>query len=94
MIFASKADAESYLEAIDVANGEYVAYDSEGRLLKLIPAWPHSATIMDGESEPTHNNELHDALSGFFLQLDLPSNWVKQASLEQMIEKAREYQTK
>jgi len=91
VVFEAKEDAEMYLEAIDVANGEYVGYDSEGRLLRLTPAWPHSATITDGESEPSHKDELSAALSGFFLQLGLPADWVRQASLEEMIDKAREY---
>lgn len=43
--FASAAAAEQYLEAIDVRNGEYVAYDAEGRVLVLgveeerVPVW-------------------------------------------------------
>lgn len=35
MIFASKSSAEIYLETIDVENGEYQAYDSEGTQLVL-----------------------------------------------------------
>jgi hypothetical protein len=35
MFFKSAADAERYLEPIDVRNGEYVAYDSVGRRLTL-----------------------------------------------------------
>ena len=35
MFFESAHTAERYLEAIDVEHGEYVAYDSEGRLLQL-----------------------------------------------------------
>jgi hypothetical protein len=35
LFFASSDDAERYLEPIDVRNGEYVAYDAEGRVLFL-----------------------------------------------------------
>lgn len=35
MFFASVQDAERYLEPVDVRNGEYVAYDADGRRLDL-----------------------------------------------------------
>ncbi len=35
LLFESVADAERYLEAIDVEDGRYVAYDSEGGVLRL-----------------------------------------------------------
>ena len=91
LVFDSKEAAEGYLEAIDVANGEYVGYDSEGRLLRLVPAWPHSTTIMEGEPEPNHKEELRSTLMKFFSQLGLPDDWIRQASLQDMIVKAGEY---
>ena len=33
LVFRSKIDAESYLEAVDVQNGEYRGFDAEGRPL-------------------------------------------------------------
>jgi hypothetical protein len=35
LIFSSPPAAERYLEAIDVRNGEYEAYDREGRRLAV-----------------------------------------------------------
>ena len=35
LIFDSREDAEDYLEAIDVRNNEYTAYDSKGTVLDL-----------------------------------------------------------
>lgn len=60
-IFEFVEDAERYLEPIDVRNGEYVAYDSEGRLLRLLPTSPH-ITVESAESEPSHTNEVKDLL--------------------------------
>ena len=34
-LFKTKQDAEEYLEPIDVHNQEYIAYDSQGMLLRL-----------------------------------------------------------
>ena len=39
-VFASVEDAEISLEPPDVESNRYVAYDSEGRLLRLIPTSP------------------------------------------------------
>jgi hypothetical protein len=36
LLFMSASDAERYLEPIDVLNSEYVAYDSEGKLLEIV----------------------------------------------------------
>lgn len=40
MLFRSIDAACRYLEPIDVRNGEYVAYDSWGRGLQLVPSEP------------------------------------------------------
>ncbi|MBB1062172.1 hypothetical protein [Marilutibacter spongiae] len=39
-VFPSVDAAARYLEPVDVRNGEYVAYDSAGFLLKLVPTEP------------------------------------------------------
>jgi hypothetical protein len=89
VIYDSIEDAAMGLEAIDVANGEYVGYDSEGRLLRLLPDWPHSAVIKDAEPEPTHQNQLRVTLADFLSQLGLSGEWLERASLDEMVEKAR-----
>ena len=41
-VYNSVEEAAMNLEAIDVENNEYIAYDSEGRLLRLIPNSVHA----------------------------------------------------
>lgn len=38
--FASVEAAASYVESVDVRNNEYIAYDSLGYMLKLVPTEP------------------------------------------------------
>jgi len=89
-IFASVEDAETGLEPIDVENDIYTAYDSEGRLLQLIPTSPR-ITMKDGEKEPTHAEELRVILFEFLLYVGLSGDWLKGASLQELVAKASEY---
>ncbi len=79
-IHDSLEEAQNQLEAIDVRNREYVAYDAAGRLLTidivtektrtlsgLVPADFASVRISDGEAAPTHHVELRKALIAFLI---------------------------
>lgn len=84
LFFKSLKNAEGYLEPIDVTNGEYVGYDSEGRLLdiRVVPVpvrlffgllgWDEDerVVISCAEQEPTHGEEL-----SHLLIRDLRSRW-------------------
>ncbi|MGH9943949.1 MAG: hypothetical protein ACRD9R_16515 [Pyrinomonadaceae bacterium] len=89
-IFASVEDVKIDLEPIDVENNIYVAYDSEGRLLSLAPTSPR-ITIQSAEQEPSHADELHAILFEFLLYVGLPAEWLRQASLQELVERAMEY---
>jgi hypothetical protein len=91
-IFKSVNDAESYLEPIDVKNNEYVAYDSEGRLLCLSATSFH-VTIESAELEPNHAPELRKILVGFLAYMKTPEDWLEIASLQDLVTKASEYKT-
>jgi hypothetical protein len=75
LFFKSAAHLEAYVEAIDVANGEYGAcWDAEGRLLTLVveahesailgvvPYHRETVRVAMAEDVPKHQAELHFAL--------------------------------
>ncbi len=90
IILGSVEDAEAHLEAIDVENDEYVAYDSEGRILRLIPTSPR-ITIESAEQEPQHAEELRAVLVSLLTYTGESADWLKQASLQELVDRALEY---
>jgi len=64
-IYWSLADAETQIEAIDIKNAEYIAYDGLGRLLSLEVITPQVIRIKLDEYEPTHVDEAVDSLRNF-----------------------------
>ncbi len=93
IVFASVEHAERYLEPIDVEENRCVAYDSEGRLLKLRPTEPR-ITIESAEAVPSHSREVRDILIEFLEYLGHSREWLTQASLSELVEKASPYATK
>jgi hypothetical protein len=91
-IFESVGNAERYLEPIDVENNMYTGYDSEGRLLALIPTHPR-VTITYAEQEPTHKNHLRKILVDFLMQLNFSENDLTDKSLQELIEISLKYKT-
>jgi len=63
-LFPSVDAAARYLEPIDVRNGEYIAYDSAGFLLKLVPTEP-VVSISGYLSYQPHQDQLEQVLSSF-----------------------------
>ena len=68
-VFQSEDDLIRDIEAIDVANGEYVAYDSEGRLLLLsverskgILGALRGSKVVLGQTSEFRNEELRGLL--------------------------------
>lgn len=59
--YGRKEDAENYMEAIDVRDGVYVGYDSEGRLLKISPHGQASEITL-AEEDPGHSEDLRNLL--------------------------------
>jgi hypothetical protein len=71
--FATKEAAESYMEAIDVSNGVYVGYDSEGRILNIRPKGQNSE-IEVAEESPSHTEELCTLLSRWLDAIGKPAD--------------------
>ncbi len=83
--FADVAIAARALEPIDVRNNEYVAYDSLGYTLQLVPG-QQRVTISGCTSETPRPEELNSALRSFYERAvgePVPSS-VK--SLQQLLE--------
>jgi hypothetical protein len=92
-VFLKVEDAEVYLEPIDVENEEYVAYDSEGTLLELLPTKPR-ITIRSTSPPRMCVPELRQALCGMLSYSGVSEDWLKDASLEEIVEKAKDFSTK
>ena len=93
MIFESLKDAELYLEPIDVRNGEYLAFDSDGRSLKLIPTTPE-ITIESDELEPQHQDHVRDLLIRLLSYAGVDSEVLKKKSLQDLVEACLPFKTK
>jgi hypothetical protein len=93
MVFESIDDAERYLEPIDVSNGEYVAYDSEGRLLKLIATKPQ-ITIQSDDLEPQHQGHVGELLIRLLSHAGVPSDVLERKSLQELVQGSLEYKTR
>jgi hypothetical protein len=98
LMFESVEAAELSLEAIDVENDEYVAYDSEGRLLKLgverikrgsgiFAVWLDKVVISCIETEPNHADDLRRILVDFFARIGLDQDWLSKATLKELVSK-------
>lgn len=90
LVFAAVQDAERYLEPIDVTNGEYVGYDSAGKLLNLVVTEDNRVTIQPAESEPKHIVELEQTLRRF-MSSDISPEWLSTATLQDLIGRALDY---
>jgi hypothetical protein len=97
ILFESVQDVERGLEAIDVKNDEYMAYDSEGRLLQLsVERGTSFDTIILSSSEiqPRHTLELKRVLRGFFTRVGADKEWLSNATLEELVaEGIKNYKT-
>ncbi len=88
--FESVEAAESYLEPIDVEKARFIAYDSRGRLLQLIPSSPR-VRIRAAEKDANHDRELRNLLTAYFESVGVANDWVSGASLQDLVEKSLEY---
>jgi hypothetical protein len=69
MVFETVDHAQRAVEPIDVANGEYVAYDSAGRLLAVeVSPSDQQIVIREAESEAKHSEKLRTTLMRFLLR--------------------------
>jgi hypothetical protein len=91
MVFTSVKSAETWMEAIDVINDEYVIYDSAGRLLKASVTKTDRVVIDAVESEPSHTRELRDILVDHLSGRRIPREVLERESLETIVQRASIY---
>lgn len=91
LVFESVEYAERYIEPIDVANDEYVGYDSEGRLLHLMVTDRRRVSICSAEPDPEHSDELRRILVRFLAYLGESESWLSKASLQDLVTKMIEH---
>jgi hypothetical protein len=94
-LFDDVAAAESSMEAIDVANGEYVAYDSKGMRLALTVSqkkrWIGRIDLVRIEELPNsicETEALLSALREFLLQIGFPQIQCDNVPLSELIQMA------
>ena len=98
LVFDSVGKMLTYLEAIDVRNQEYTAYDSDGRLLQLGVAktrsffglfeGPEFVTLEGEEATPSHATQLRACISDFLIRVGVDRDWVASASQAELVQKA------
>jgi hypothetical protein len=97
-IYKSVSEAERHLEGPDVKDGRYLAYDSEGRLLKLDAIGVKRTSLFVGismvdigyvkitaESETLHVEPLKDLLIKFLTRFSIDGDWLHRASLNELL---------
>jgi hypothetical protein len=100
LIFRSTSEVEEYIEWPDVYESRYIAYDSEGRLLKLLSPQGKKPTkfmgitsynvdepirIEPAEVEPGHAHELRELLREHLIHLGEPYESVLDLSLDELL---------
>lgn len=93
LVFRSPREAELYIEPVDAQNQEYVAYDSEGRLLRLLAIKRNKVALELMENEPSHASQLRKLLQKHLVTLGVPFEWADEASLTDLVAKRLEYKT-
>jgi hypothetical protein len=99
-IFKTRKEAENYLEPIDVENQEYVAYDSEGHLLKLeveskpVRSWlkflrNERVVIRDNHPSVEGHSELRKILIEYLsvCRPNMLQESLREASLQELVNK-------
>jgi hypothetical protein len=103
LVFTSKAKAESYLEPIDVRDGEYVAYDPEGRLFSIgvqtqeqrllgdvRTELPERVVVRAEEEIPAHSDDLRRKLLDYLVALGEQEVHLRKMPLAALVKRCTE----
>lgn len=87
-VFETVENAQRALEVTDVSNNEYIAYDSEGRLLLLkVVAGDPRVSILEAESVARHADDLRRILKDFLVRTGSYDPSLNETSLQQLLAK-------
>lgn len=92
-VFESVEHAEMYLEPIDVEHNRFIAFDSVGRLLRLIPTTPR-ITIEAAEEVPNHAERLRELLIQFLKNRRVTDSNLSNLSLAELVQKSLAFKTR
>ena len=92
-VFESIEDAERYLEPIDVEANRFVAFDGEGRLLRLTST-PRSVTIEAAEEVPNHGEVVRELLIEFLKNCGSVDPNLSSLSLEELAKRSLAFPTR
>lgn len=94
-VFDTVQKLEQYAEPADVLQNEFVAYDSEGRLLSLqvvhvvrgrfLKVRLPVVRVVEAEQEPAHRDDLRRSLLRFLVQLGDDETVCEQFSLSDLL---------
>ncbi len=101
-IFESVEDAERYIEWPSIVEEQSIAYDSEGRLLKLeaprdrptgflgVRAYSVNKpiTITSAEVNPSHQHDLSELLRDFLVRVGVARESLEGATLAELLRRA------
>ena len=90
IVFASAEEAAQYVEPIDVENSEFVAYDSEGRLLSAT-CTANQVRLSPTEDEPLHGAQLEASLRSFLNTIGDPLGSDPRCNLSCLVEACRKF---
>lgn len=90
IVFESVKEAKLSLEPIDVTNSVYVAYDAQGRLLRL-ETDDRRVNMFLAQDEPTHADELEAALREFLQAMNEPIANDTTCGLPSLVEACRKF---
>lgn len=92
-VFESLYYAERYLEPIDVEEDRFVAFDSTGRLLRVLPTTP-SVTIEAAEETPNHTERTRELLIKFLQNCGSTDPNLSSLTLSELAERSLAFKTR
>jgi hypothetical protein len=88
--FEAAEELTSWVEAIDVRNGEFEALSSLGHPLSL-HAVGEIVTMDSPNGDPTHKERLREVLVEYFADSPEDCRWARAATLEELVDRCRRY---
>ena len=91
-IFETAEAAEIYMEPEDVEAQRYKAFDSAGRLLRILPTTPQ-VTIEPAELVPTHSEQLRTLLAKFLRDCGSPDLDLSSLTLQELVQRSLKFKS-
>jgi hypothetical protein len=86
-IYQSVRELTLHVEPVDVENGEYFAFDAEGRLM-VLETDGRTVTVRAAEPETIHRDDLVKLLRQSLISVDFPERIVNRWNLTELVKVA------